>query len=319
MIEKTKEVIVGFPRLLLDTFNNFNDDNAIKLGASLSYYTLFSLPPLLIIIISLGGVFLGEEAIKGELVNSISGFVGESSAHFIQSTLSNIQLNQNGGLAAIIGSGVLLFSASTVFIEIQSSINFIWGLRTKPNKGIVKFIMNRLISFSMIASLGFILMVSLLLNSFLSLLNEKLMSILGIEQLNLVFLINSSLVFFVIVLLFTIIFKTLPDAKIRKRDAFAGAIFTSVLFMIGKYLIGYYLTTTNIGTIFGATASVAILMTWVYYSAIILYFGAEFTKTYSDRFGKQIVPNDYTVLIVTKEQEFTKEEVKENFDTIEDE
>lgn len=318
VLVKAKEVLLGFPKLLVDTFNNFLDDNAIKLGASLSYYTLFSLPPLLIIIISLGGVFLGEEAVKGELVNSIEDLVGPSSAQFIQSTLSNIQINQNGGLAAIIGSGILLFSASTVFAEIQSSINFIWGLRTKPNKGIIKFIVNRLISFSMIVSLGFILMVSLLLNSFLSIVSGRLLYMLGIEQLNFVFFINSSVVFLVIVSLFTIIFKTLPDAKIRTRDAFAGAIFTSILFMIGKYLIGYYLTTTNIGTVFGATASVALLMTWVYYSAIILYFGAEFTKSYSDRFGKQIVPNDYTVLIIKKESELTKEEVKEKFDVDED-
>lgn len=309
IVQKAKDVILGFPKLLLDTYNNFSDDNAIKLGASLSYYTLFSLPPLLIIIISLGGIFFGEEAIKGELVNQIEDLVGESSALFIQSTLSNIQINQNGGLAAIIGTGVLLFSASTVFAEIQSSINFIWGLRTKPNKGIIRFLFNRLMSFSMIATLGFILMVSLILNGILKVISQRLLNILDLEQLNLFFLLNNGIVFLVIVLLFTIVFKTLPDAKIRLRDSFAGAVFTSILFMIGKYLIGYYLSSTNIGTVFGATASVALLMTWVYYSAIILYFGAEFTKVYTDTFGQKIVPNVYTFLIVKKETELTPEEV----------
>lgn len=308
--QKFKQVILGFPKLLLETFNNFSDDNAIKLGASLSYYTLFSLPPLLIIIISLGGIFFGEEAIKGELVNNIEDLVGTSSAQFIQGTLSNIQINQNGGIAAIIGTGVLIFSASTVFAEIQSSINFIWGLRTKPNKGIIKFIINRLISFSMIASLGFILMVSLLLNSILKIISQRLLALLDIEQLNLVLMINNAVVFLVICTLFTIIFKTLPDAKIRLRDAFAGAVFTSILFMIGKSLIGYYLSSTNIGTVFGAAASVALLMTWVYYSAIILYFGAEFTKVYADNYGEKIIPNEYTILIIKKELELTAEDVE---------
>ncbi len=309
IIKKAKEIIIGFPKLLLETYNNFSDDNAIKLGASLSYYTLFSLPPLLILIISLGGIFFGEEAIRGELVNQIEDLVGESSAEFIQSTLSNIQINQSGSIAAIIGVCVLIFSASTVFAEIQSSINFIWGLRTKPNKGIIRFIFNRLISFSMIATLGFILMVSLILNGILKIISDRVLAILDIEQLNLFFLINNSVVFLIIVSLFTIVFKTLPDARIRLRDSFAGAVFTSILFMIGKYLIGYYLSSTNIGTVFGATASVALLMTWVYYSAIILYFGAEFTKVYTDHYGQKIVPNEYTFLILKKETELFPEEV----------
>jgi len=291
------------PRMLLDTFNSFSDDNAIKLSASLSYYTLFSLPPLLVIIIALGGIFLGEEAIRGELVGQIEGMVGESSAAFIQSTLGNIQLNQNGGIAAAISTGVLIFSASTVFAEIQSSINFIWGLRAKPNKSVIKFVVNRLISFSMIASLGFILLVSLIIHGLLNIVSKRVFEIFELELLNLYFLINNTVMFLIISILFTIIFKTLPDARIRLRDAFAGSLFTTALFMLGKYLIGYYLSSTNVGSAFGAAASVALLMTWVYYSAIILYFGAEFTKVYADKFGHQIIPNDYCVQIVKKEIE----------------
>ena len=309
LINKIKEVTISFPKLLLDTFNKFNDDNAMKLGASLSYYTLFSLPPLLIIIISLGGIFFGEEAIKGQIVSQIEGLVGESSALFIQNTLSNIEISQKGNIAALIGITVLVFSASTVFAEIQSSINYIWGLRTKPNKGIIRFVMNRLMSFSMIVTLGFILLVSLMLNSFLKIMSNKLLTFLNIDQLNLVFLINSSIVFLVICSLFTIIFKTLPDAKIRFIDSFVGAIFTSILFMLGKVLIGYYLENTEVGSFYGAAASVALLMTWVYYSAIILYFGAEFTIIYTNRFGRKIIPNDYSLLIVKKEIELSPKEV----------
>jgi membrane protein len=310
LLKKSKLVIVSFPRLLLDTFNKFNDDNAIKLGASLSYYTLFSLPPLLIIVISLGGIFFGEDAIRGQIVHQIKGIVGESSAIFIQNTLSNIQISQKGNIAAVIGIALLVFSASTVFAEIQSSINYIWGLRTKPNKGIIRFVMNRLVSFSMIASLGFILMVSLMLNSFLKLISNSLLTFLNIEQINLVFLINGSIVFLVICTLFTIIFKTLPDANIRFRDAFVGAVFTSALFMLGKVLIGYYLETTEVGSFYGAAASIALLMTWVYYSAIILYFGAEFTIVYTNKFGRKIIPNDYSLLIITNEKVLSPQQVE---------
>lgn len=309
-ISKLKEVFLSMPKLLLDTFHKFNDDNAMKLGASLSYYTLFSLPPLLIIIISLGGIFFGEEAIKGEIVKQIEGIVGESSAIFIQNTLSNIQISQQGSIAAVIGIAVLVFSASTVFAEIQSSINHIWGLRTKPNKGIIRFIMNRLVSFSMIAGLGFILMVSLMLNSFLKIISNRLLSFLDIDQLNIVFMINGSIVFLVICSLFTIIFKTLPDANIRFRDSFAGAIFTSILFMLGKTLIGFYLENTEVASFYGAAASVALLMTWVYYSAIILYFGAEFTIVYTNRFGRKIIPNDYSLLIVKNEKVYSHQQAE---------
>lgn len=307
---KIKEIIFSLPKMLVETFNKFNDDNAIKLGASLSYYTLFSLPPLLIIIISLGGIFFGEDAIRGQIVNQIQDIVGQSSAVFIQNTLSNIQVSQKGNIAAVIGLAILIFSASTVFAEIQSSINYIWGLRTKPNKGIIRFVMNRVMSFSMIASLGFILMVSLMLNSVLKIMSGKLLLLLNIEQINLVFLINNAVVFLILCSLFTIIFKTLPDANIRFRDCFVGAIFTCILFMLGKTLIGYYLERTEVGSFYGAAASIALLMTWVYYSAIILYFGAEFTIIYTNKFGRKIIPNDYSMLIVVNEQELNPQEVE---------
>ncbi|MCO5230460.1 MAG: YihY/virulence factor BrkB family protein [Chitinophagales bacterium] len=309
LLEKLISLLKAFYSLILDAIHKFNEENVVKLGASLSYYTLFSLPPLLIIIIALSGLFFGEDAMKGELVAQIEDVVGKSSAIFIQSTLSNIQLNYPNGWAAIISSGVLLFTASTVFAEIQSSINTIWGLKTKPNKGLIKFIFNRLVSFSMVVSMGFILMVSLLLNGILKVISNKLLLILDIDQLNSVFLINSSISLLIICTLFTIIFKSLPDAKIRLRDALVGAIFTSILFLLGKYLIGYYLSTTNLGSVYGATASVAILMVWVYYSAIILYFGAVFTKVYTDKYGRKIIPNTYTFLVIRSEREISADDV----------
>lgn len=304
LLLKTKDILSDILQLIKLTVNKFLDDNAIKLGASLSYYTLFSIPPLLIIIISIAGVFFGEEAIKGELVNQIEDIVGSSTALFIQSTLSNVKIGEYGSIATIISMSLLLFSASTVFAEIQSSINFIWGLRAKPDKSIMKFLINRFVSFLMILTLGVILISSLILNSVVNMIGYRLLSILELGQINLLKQVNTLIVYLTITTLFTVIFRTLPDAKIRIRDALVGAFFTSSLFMIGNYLISIYIPKSNINDLFGAAASVAILMTWVYYSSMILYFGAVFTKVYTDTYGKKITPNEYTNLIIKKEFEF---------------
>lgn len=312
LLQKTKNILSGIYQIIKLTVNKFLDDNVIKLGASLSYYTLFSIPPLFIIIISIAGIFFGEEAIRGELVNQIEDVVGSSAAHFIQSTLTNIKVWQHGSLAALISMGVLIFSASTVFAEIQSSINLIWGLRTKPNKSLIQFLKNRFISFLMILSLGAILISSLIINSVVNVIGYRLLSILELGQLNLLKQLNTLVVYLTITILFAVILKTLPDAKIRFRDAIVGAFFTSTLFMIGNFLISIYIPKSNINDIFGAAASVAILMTWVYYSAIILYFGAEFTKVYAETYGEKIIPNEYTDLIIKEDYVFyEKEEIDE--------
>ncbi|TDW52353.1 membrane protein [Flavobacterium sp. 270] len=283
--------------LLKNTFLEFNDDNAIKLSAALSYYTIFALPPLLIIIITICGFFFGEEAVTGELYGQINRLVGDGAAVQIQEAIKNVRLSDSNVFVTVFGVVMLLIGASGVFAEIQSSINFIWGLRAKPNKGLKKFIQNRLMSFSMIVSVGFLLLVSLMLNATLDVLNARLKLYFPESTVYFFYVVNIVIVFASITLLFAIIFRTLPDGIIKWKDAFIGASCTAVLFMIGKFAIGLYLGNSTIASVYGAAGSVIIILVWVYYSAIILYFGAEFTKVYAQSYGGKISPNDYSVEI----------------------
>jgi membrane protein len=264
----------------------------------MSYYTIFSLPPLLIIIISLSGFFFGAEAVKGELFGQINGLVGNSAAIQIQEIIKNVKLSHSTVLATTFGIIILLVGASGVFVEIQDSINFIWGLKAKPKRGLVKFIKNRLMSFSMIGSVGFLLLVGLIINSMMDLLNARLALYFPEDIVYLVYSGNLLIVFGIITLLFTVIFRTLPDGRLALRDCLIGASFTTFLFMIGKFAIGAYLGHSAIGSWYGAAGSVILILVWVYYSAIILYFGAEFTKVFAETHGKKIIPNGYAVQII---------------------
>ncbi len=284
--------------LLKKSAEEFLEDNVMKLSAALSYYTIFSLPPLLIIIISLSGLFFGEEAVRGELFGQINGLVGNDAALQIQTAIKNVKLSSSGTFATVLGLAALIFGASGVFAEIQNSINFIWGIKAKPNKGLIKFLLNRLTSFSMIASVGFLLMVGLIVNAVMDVLSSRLTTVFPEQFVYLFLIMNYVLVFVIIALLFTIIFRALPDGKVVTKDCLIGASFTAFLFMIGKFGIGYYLGNSTIGSVYGGAGSIILILVWVYYSAIILYFGAEFTKVYAITHGKNIQPNSYSIKIV---------------------
>lgn len=291
-------------RLARMAFEQFNTDNGMKLSASLSYYTLFSLGPMLVIIISFAGIFFGQDAVRGSLYKQIQGLVGHDAAVQVQNIIANVQYTDGGITGAIVGIAILLLGATGVFNEIQSSINFIWSIRAKPEKGWLKLLINRLISFSLVISCGFILMVSLIISAVMDVLSDQLLRYFPNATLVFVQVFNNVLLFLVTGLLFAVIFKVLPDASIRWKDIFFGAAFTAVLFMIGKFLIGFYLGNSNVGNTYGTAASVIILLLWVYYSSIILYFGAEFTKVYAIHKGAGIRPRKTAVFIV-------KQEVKE--------
>jgi len=295
---RIKVKVKWFTKLIARTYNGFIEDDGLKLAAALSYYTIFSLPPLLIIIISSSGFFFGEEAVRGELFGQINGLVGNASALQIQEIIKNVKLSHSSTFATIFGVIILLIGASGVFVEIQDSINFIWGLKAKPKRGLIKFIKNRLMSFSMIGSVGFLMLVGLIVNSLMDILNNKLAGLFPKDAVYLFYLLNLLIVFAIITLLFTIIFKTLPDGKVALRDCLIGASFTTVLFMIGKFAIGAYLGRSAIGSWYGAAGSVILMLVWVYYSAIILYFGAEFTRVFAETHGKKIIPNGYAVQII---------------------
>jgi len=298
-----KDRFKGIFQLFKVSVNEFLDDNCIKLSASLSYFTIFSIPPLAILIISSAGYFFGEEAVRGEFFSQIQNLVGEKAALQIQEAIKNIKLSSNLNLATIIGAVTLLFSASGIFAEIQSSINYIWELKPKPKKGVMRFIVNRLLSFSMIGALGFVLLVSLIVNSTIDYLYDHMEGFFHTDTLFLATWVNSAVILIIVSIIFGFIFKTLPDGKLGWKETLIGSGFTALLFMIGKWAIGLYLGNSDKMNLYGAAGSVLVILVWVYYSAIILYFGAVFTKNYSEMYGKPIQPNDYTVRVIYREEE----------------
>ena len=290
-----------YRRALKKAFNGFIEDNAFKLSASLSYYTVFAMGPLLLIIISLAGVFFGREAVQGKIYGQIKDLVGSEAALQIQTIIQNISHTQQGTIGATIGFVVLIIGATGVFTEIQDSINYIWSVKAKPKKGWIKFLANRLISFSLVVSMGFILLVSLVITAVIEIMSDKLFRFFQAYTIYLFYVANVLITLLVIAGLFAIIFKVLPDAKIGWKEAMIGAGFTSFLFLVGKFAIGYYLGRSKMDITFGAAASIVIILSWVYYSSLILYFGAEFTKYYAMETGKAILPNETAVFIIKKE------------------
>lgn len=286
--------------------SDFIDNRVLKLSAALAYYTIFAFPGLIIMVIWVSDLFYGQQAIEGTIYGQISGLVGKSAALQIQDTIKNATLYYQSGFARIIGSVTLIFAATSIFSEVQDSINMIWRLKTKPKKGWLKLIVNRLLSFSVIVSLGFILLVSLVVNAFMDILIHKLTSVFPESQVILAYVVNVLLSFFVTSVLFGLIFKVLPDAKISWRHVRAGAFATAFLFLIGKLVIGYYLGQNKLSTAYGAAGYVIIVLLWVYYSAVILYFGAIFTRVYAVHTGSHIYPNKYAVWIEEVEIESQK-------------
>ncbi|HEU4633853.1 MAG TPA: YihY/virulence factor BrkB family protein [Flavisolibacter sp.] len=288
-------------RLLGDAGNSFLDDHGFKLSASLSYYMVFALGPLLIIIISLAGIFFGKEAVQGRIYQEINGLVGSEAALQIQSIIMNIQHSQATTAGTIIGAIVLVLGATGVFTEMQGSINFIWSVKAKPKKSWLKYLTNRLISFSLILGLGFLLLVSLIVNALLTVLSDRLLKFFPNYTVSLFQFVNTIIILVVITGLFTVIFKILPDAVISWKDALIGSALTATLFLLGKFLIGLYLGRANLGMTYGAAASIVLILTWVYYSSLILYYGAEFTKVYALNAGEGIRPKQTAVFIIKQE------------------
>lgn len=287
--------------LLKDTASEFLEDNGFKLSAALSYYTIFSLAPMLLVIISVLTFFFKNNDIQGELFGQISGLVGANAALQLQEIIRNAELSNKSGVAAAIGVGTLLIGATGVFAEIQDSINYIWSIKSKPKKGWLKYLRNRLLSFSIILTLGFLLLVSLGINAMVDLLSARLERVFSEASVIIFYIVNMALVLVIITALFTVIFKVLPDGYLRWKECIVGATFTAVLFLIGKFVITFYIGQADLGATYGTSASIVILLTWVYYSSIILYFGAEFTKVYARLDGVDIAPNQHAVLITRKE------------------
>ncbi|HZH87806.1 MAG TPA: YihY/virulence factor BrkB family protein [Chitinophagaceae bacterium] len=294
--------------IVLDAIKGFSLHKAPKLSGSLAYSTIFSFPPMLLLVIIVGGAFYGQDAISGRIYYELKDLVGSDTALQVQNIVKGLQEQDNSGWAALISSVALVIGATGVFVEIQSSLNLIWGVKPKPSKGIIKLILNRLISFSMILSLGFILIVSLLVNTVVIALGAQIIEYLPFIPIQLVNYLSTVVIFFVLSLLFAFIFRVLPDVELKWKEVWPGAFLTTFLFMIGKFGIGLYVGSNNTITLYGAASSVIILLVWVYFSAFILFFGAEFTRAYVEFKNVHIVPNQYAQLNASRQwEEFIEE------------
>lgn len=280
----------------------FGSDNVMKLSASLAYYTVFSLGPLMLVIVSVLGLFFEKKSLMWKVYWQLKDIIGQASADQIINIVENMQ-DQHAGSFSIIGLAVLIFGTTTVFADMQSSINYIWSIKAKPQRGWLKFLKNRLLSFSMVISIAFLLLVSLVINSLTDLLTEKLFSSLKDDYVIIFKIINLLILFIIVTIMFMMIYKILPDAKLKWRDTIVGAVFTGLLFILGKYLIGLYISSSEMDNTYGAAASVVIILAWVYYTSTILYFGAEFTKAYAMELGGKIMHSEHAVFIIKKEAE----------------
>ncbi len=285
----------GLIEVFKNAFIGFSDDKLTRLSGSLAYYTVFSMAPLMIVIISLCGLFLAREAVEGKIYGQLAGFVGTDTASQLQDIIKNASVAGKSKMAAIIGVITLLVGATSIFAEIQDSINSIWGLKPKPKRGWLKMIQNRLLSFSVIVGLGFLLLVSLSVSTVIDGFSDKLTQQFPEIAVLFFYLINVLITFGVTTLIFAVIFKVLPDGNIRWKDVMAGAMATAFLFMLGKFAISFYISKSHIGTTYGAAGSLVILLLWIYYSSMILYFGAELTKAYAIQYGSPIHPSAYAV------------------------
>ncbi len=292
--------IVATWRLLQSAAEEFMEDNGLTLSASLSFYPLFSLAPMLLIVIAIGSILLGKEATEGYLFQQFEGLIGQVGAAQLKEMIHNVQISGDTPWVTAVGIITFLIGATGVFIEIQYSINIIWSIKVKPKRSWLRFIFTRLLSFSMVVGIGFLLMVSLALSAVLSMLDGWITDNIG-SIAWLAFTVSSLVAVGTVMLLFSIIFKVLPDAQLKWRDVFIGAFFTAVLFLIGKYLINLYLGRSSTVSVYGAAGAAVLIILWVYYSAIILYFGAEFTKVYSNKYGGKIRPSKFAVFVERRE------------------
>ncbi len=286
-------------KIIKCSFADFFNNNVLKLSASLAFSTIFSLPGLLIITIWFSNIFYRREVVEGSLYGQMAKFVGQDAAASIQQTMRNALISGNTHLATIIGFAALIIGATSVFGEIQDSINLLWKLKAKPRKGRgwLRLIINRLLSFSMIVSFGFILLVSLIINGAMDILINHLLKNFPNVTVIIAYIVNLILTYLITAFIFGLIFKVLPDARIQWKHVRVGAFTTALFFMFGKFLISYYLGHSTMSTAYGAAGSVIIVLLWVYYSSAILYFGASFTREYAIETGSQIYPNNYAVWV----------------------
>lgn len=267
-----------------------------QLSASVAFYSIFSLPALLMIVIKIVSSVFDEKTIREQISGEISNTLGQDAGYQVETMIVNAAETESGTIGTIISIATLLFGATVVFVYLQRALNKIWDVRADPNKSTIKkLIFDRLTSFGLIIVIGFLLLVSLVVTSALTALKDYITSILPDSLVYVFYVLNIIITFAVITLLFAIIFKFLPDAKVQWRSVWVGAVVTAVLFFIGKLALGFYFGQADPGSTYGVAGSIILMLLWVNYSCLILFFGAEFTQVYARRYGHRIEPDDFSV------------------------
>ena len=284
-----------FAIIFCDTFIQWLDRDPFRSTAVIAFYTIFSLPGLLVIIINLAGYFYGQEAVTQRITSEIGGMIGGDTAKDIEAIIANASVNQDFTFASIIGIATLIFGATGVFVQLQQTLNLIWEVTPQPKRKIVKMILDRVFSFGLILAVGFLLQVSLVLSTLLSLLSEWVAFYFS-ETFNILFrILDFSISLSVVTLLFAAIFKFLPDAKVPWRDVWVGALVTGLLFVVAKFALGFYFSHSNPASAYGAAGTVILIMLWVSYAGSIILFGAEFTRIHADRRGARAKPLEFAI------------------------
>jgi membrane protein len=283
------------------TLKTFIAENCLRYSASLSYYTIFSLAPLLLITITLLGYFFGRQAMEGRIFSEIRSQVGDVEAMQIQQMIQHVVSEQDSFVARVAGIIIMVIGIAAVFTEVQDAINHIWKLKPIPRLNRKKYLIKRIISLGIFSIVGCILVLSLIINLLIDLMGNYLIGFFAGASVFIVFAINRIFIVAVVAVLFTFMFKYLPDGIVKWKDAIKGAVFTSFFFMIGKAVIGYFLGHFHATSTYGAAGSLVVLLLWIYYSSVIVYFGVTFTKVYAYLYGGKIIPGPYAVYLETKE------------------
>ena len=293
--ERKKLTIPVLIKIIKETIQGIGEDRVVSISGSLAYATLFSIIPLFSVLAIIGSIFQFELDVR--LFNQLQAVLGTEAVEQLQPILAKSVTTEFTNLAAIISLGVTLFGATTIFAVLQSSLNVIWHIKPIPKKGWLKFLKNRLLSFSIILVLAFLLLVTFTITNFITNFTDRIMA--DFQDVALVFvkIIGTIFNIGVTTLIFVLIFKVLPDAKIKSKDVLVGAIVTTVLFLVGQWGISVYFGLSNVGSVYGVAAFLAIFLTWIYYSAIIIFVGAEFTQAWANEMGSKIYPDEYAVAI----------------------
>ena len=293
-----------------DVINQYLNDDALNLGAALSYYTVFSFAPMLVVATTVAGYFWKDEAVNNRLDNELAGLLGEKAANSIAEIVNNAYVSGDTFWATAIGVGTLLFAATGVFSNLKISLNKIWNIQQTPTNGILAFISTRLLSFSFVVGLGFLLMVTLVINAVIIGFMDQLASFipaLGPFMLALTSWVVTTLI---TAFIFVLLFRYLPDARARWRDLWAGAIFTALLFGLGRFLIGFYIGNSDFSSTYGAAGALITLLVWTYYNSQILFLGAEFTQVWAQWQGQPIIPDKHAVKVRREMVKVADEEVR---------